>query len=1052
MWVKRLIFWIVRQIIRYCLFSALCCGWVLAQEQGSAKSDSSPLGPSIDKALFYDADIIGFDRKNQKSLFEGDVVIIGAGTIISADEVSLDQSRKILEASGHVVTLSGRNVFIGTKLTYFWETTDLKIDDAIFVTSDPNKAKKITDRVLGFTPEEVFFEARRNSRLSYIDGKKQKLKRDHADSPNAAGLPSDDIINSYAMLLEQEELSQQIPNPALAKLSAKRREDFKERRKFWSESQSFSVGTFSSPGYFKIEGDHLQRTDGNDFRALNADWTPCFCEDDESPAWGFHAERIDAQSGGYIDFTDAVLKIKDIPVLYLPRLKIPLKSERQSGFLPPTLITGDSKLGTVYTQPVFFAFKDDLDSTITTDFFQEKGTRIGVEARYEIRKYSGFSLNIETMRDKKWINDRSVRSRLQEYHQTTLEPGWCENERGSPEDLERCLENNLPIPGNTWRGSQEWSGQIFLTPRVSLITEGQLRSDHRYVEDLQLVDAFENAFAANSMGNAFNQSEGQVSYSGDEFGGSILTTYGDNVLVADDRFTGLQITGQVDLESRYHNLDPWQLLPFPLYGNLKFNSIPITENKGSRQIAAEKYSGTSLPTLGSGLWQRSMFDVVAPLKTDGIYTIDFFGNVETRAIRQSGEGDSSNRIHSYLSGLTFNVPLDGMMSFGSTDDGESRYLHHKMDWSLTFSARPSVVRRGNYGDAKSNKGAPLVYFASDRKVLNPADYSGAGVDSMIPHRRVTLSTGHRWITFKEKWSVVMGTPKDDGRESESPLSYKERAKRDFMFSGDRQITSLDDVFTETEKSGEGVDEVDDLVLDESEGESETAVWHIPRYKLVTADIMEPISFGADIAFDFEQEKLRQEAIERNRELQATGRDDEVVPYYQLPRSWIGPSFSLGINWPPYALNIAVAYDLYERVAKSIDFGLSLPTFWGVTVGLGYSLAKEAIFVQESDSLTYRNTRTSKASFSKTFFGRTSTTLNLSQRHVEGEEKPSYETQLGVSYMSQSGCWEAQFLRSKLYNEDERDASLLFQLNVVFLGHSRAANLSPGIVREYNKIR
>ena len=63
-------------------------------------------------------------------------------------------------------------------------------------------------------------------------------------------------------------------------------------------------------------------------------------DDDESPAWGFHAERIDAQSGGYIDFTDAVLKIKDIPILYLPRLKIPLKSERVkegAGVFPPII-------------------------------------------------------------------------------------------------------------------------------------------------------------------------------------------------------------------------------------------------------------------------------------------------------------------------------------------------------------------------------------------------------------------------------------------------------------------------------------------------------------------------------------------------------------------------------------------------------------------------------------------------------------------------------------------------------------------------------------------
>jgi lipopolysaccharide assembly outer membrane protein LptD (OstA) len=72
----------------------------------------------------------------------------------------------------------------------------------------------------------------------------------------------------------------------------------------------------------------------------------------------------------------------------------------------PGFQSGNQNNGFVYTQPVYFAFADNYDSTITTDFFQKRGARVGVDFRYKARKHSGFELNLESIRDAVWLQSR----------------------------------------------------------------------------------------------------------------------------------------------------------------------------------------------------------------------------------------------------------------------------------------------------------------------------------------------------------------------------------------------------------------------------------------------------------------------------------------------------------------------------------------------------------------------------------------------------------------------------------------------------------------------
>ncbi len=1029
--------------------------------------------------LFYDARIIGFDRKNNTSIFEGEVVIIGAGTIFSADLITVNQNENTLNASGHVIVVTGSNVFTGTELKYFWETGDMRIMDAILVSHDGAISAEVTSRVLGFSPEEQYFETQRKQRLEYLSKSKSEILLDYADKAVFGVDPPDKFVDPYATLLEQEDVVRKIPNAALAKLSEKRRESYIKRRKFWEQHESDTLKPkVGMPSYFRIEGAEIQRTHGNDFHARESEWTPCYCDQDSHPTWSFRAETIDAQTGGYVDLTHAVLEIKGMPVLYLPRLKIPLKGTRQSGFLFPTLRTGDQKHGTVYTQPVFFDFAKNLDSTLTTDFFQERGTRLGLETRYQYRRYSGFTLKLDTIRDKVWIDERHTRERLLEWYHSDAGPA-C-RDKADPAEKQSCLEHAvdrpLKVPGNTWRGSEEWEGTFFLTPRTSISTRGLVRSDHRYVEDLFLTDQIEQAFHPNLFANSYNTIRGRLSYDGFDAYAGVSAYYGDNVLIPTESFTGLQIPGRVDLATRFVDLDPLKILPVPFYGNAEYTFIPIQER------GADIHLVNGDTSLGSGQWQRAALNLASPLKSDGIITVDYFGDAEVRKIKHSGPGTETNEIFSRTSGVSFKLPMDGigvLPDFFQSHDKDDpnpgeRYFQHIMKWEARLSSRPVVVRRGDYGDfgdhwsdTKPSSGAPLVYFAGDRTRYYEDDDAVSLENAMQTHQMITFETGHSWKTYRKSWTTNTGIPKpEEGRRKKRPETYRERAIKELTYSQDRLVGGYRDMFTENfpapppRKLTE-----DEKVLDQAKDEppeppepppepmlGPTGVnWHINRYRLVNTDVREPFGFSSKISYDFEQEKRRQKQVNLNREIEARDGEDGqgIVPYSQLPRSWIGPITGLGFGWGAYSLGIIIDYDMYVRTSRELTLNFGLPPIFGASVGASYRMSKAVSDNRELGILEFRRTRYTDLYFSTDVIPKVMTKAKYQKKSVEGEPNDTYETVVGFTYLDNSGCWGVELLRQKLHNQLEPDASYIINLQIIFMGQSRGQNVSSGIV---NKIK
>ena len=96
-------------------------------------------------------------------------------------------------------------------------------------------------------------------------------------------------------------------------------------------------------------------------------------ENDKCPPWTMEAKEMSHdQSKKTIYYDNAVIKLYDFPIFYLPKLSHPDPSvDRRSGFLPPSF--SDSKnLGASFAVPYFWAPNKDKDLTITSILFESE--------------------------------------------------------------------------------------------------------------------------------------------------------------------------------------------------------------------------------------------------------------------------------------------------------------------------------------------------------------------------------------------------------------------------------------------------------------------------------------------------------------------------------------------------------------------------------------------------------------------------------------------------------------------------------------------------------
>lgn len=125
-------------------------------------------------------------------------------------------------------------------------------------------------------------------------------------------------------------------------------------------------------------GSKVEKTGEQNYRIENAAITSC---DGDKPSWKFTVDELTMTVDDYAYGKNALFYLADVPVFWLPYLIYPSKTERQSGFLLPT-VGNSSKKGVFLEIPYYWAISPNQDLTVTADAQSKRGIGAALEHRY----------------------------------------------------------------------------------------------------------------------------------------------------------------------------------------------------------------------------------------------------------------------------------------------------------------------------------------------------------------------------------------------------------------------------------------------------------------------------------------------------------------------------------------------------------------------------------------------------------------------------------------------------------------------------------------------
>ena len=136
-----------------------------------------------------------------------------------------------------------------------------------------------------------------------------------------------------------------------------------------------------SKSRFLMKGDVIQKTGEDTYVFDKGRFTSCKCPEGEKEPWVLTAKKADLAVGGYGTARNTTFEVLGVPVLWLPWMIYPLKSDRATGFLFPVW-NASSRNGFDVGLPFFWAVGERLNLTFTASYLTENGFLPSVEGKY----------------------------------------------------------------------------------------------------------------------------------------------------------------------------------------------------------------------------------------------------------------------------------------------------------------------------------------------------------------------------------------------------------------------------------------------------------------------------------------------------------------------------------------------------------------------------------------------------------------------------------------------------------------------------------------------
>lgn len=185
--------------------------------------------------------------------------------------------------------------------------------------------------------------------------------------------------------------------------------------------------------HYYLRGEEIERVGEDTYLIRNGSFTTC---DGDVPAWRFTGREALVTFEEYATVQWATFQIKNIPIFYLPYLVVPVKTERQSGFLIPR-VGYSTTAGVLFDNAYFWAISKNTDATFYLDLESARGIGEGLEYRYvrtanSLGKFYGYHISeMESYRNRRTEQlDRSPDRWILDFqHQEYFQPNLYANMR-----------------------------------------------------------------------------------------------------------------------------------------------------------------------------------------------------------------------------------------------------------------------------------------------------------------------------------------------------------------------------------------------------------------------------------------------------------------------------------------------------------------------------------------------------------------------------------------------------------------------------------------------
>ncbi|MDX1707290.1 MAG: LPS assembly protein LptD [Desulfobacterales bacterium] len=157
---------------------------------------------------------------------------------------------------------------------------------------------------------------------------------------------------------------------------------------------------FLKENNFHITAEKIEKTGKQTYRMDQATLTTC---DGPQPSWKISARDVKVKEDGAGTAKHAILRARNLPVLYTPFLYYPARKDRQSGFLMPEFGQSDRR-GYQYNQPFFWAISENTDATFYGHHMSNRGIKPGAEFRYYLSEKTKGAFMLDGLKDDKTDN------------------------------------------------------------------------------------------------------------------------------------------------------------------------------------------------------------------------------------------------------------------------------------------------------------------------------------------------------------------------------------------------------------------------------------------------------------------------------------------------------------------------------------------------------------------------------------------------------------------------------------------------------------------------